>query len=36
MSEACISLFGYIVYVPEFEENDWDMYPNVEFSEVAL
>lgn len=35
MSDACAYLFGAIVYVPDFEEPDWDMYPDVDLMEVV-
>lgn len=34
MSEACMYLDGQIVYVPEFEEMDFEMFPKVELTEA--
>lgn len=34
MSEACMYYQGQIVYIPEFEEMDWDMFPNVDLTEA--
>lgn len=36
MSNAFVYLLDRIVYFPELEEDDWEMYPEVDLTEVVF